>query len=169
MKLPTLFTSFALSTLSTFALTACAPQPAPQPAAQPTPQPAAQPAKPTQPAVVAAPLISGPPARNLELPAAAGAGQPREVHLLLDEPALKLVTITLRQGTELPEHHAAVPVLIQALQGAGTVLAGGERLRIDLTHPVLLAPDVAHAVTPDPATDLVLLVQHLGRRASAEP
>ena len=112
----------------------------------------------------AAPTLGGPAARVLELPATAGEGQPREVQVLLDEPALKLVTIVLRQGTLLPEHHAPVPVMIQALDGAGTVIAGAERLRIDPTHPVVLAPDVPHAVEPDAGTDLVLLVHHLGRK-----
>jgi len=108
--------------------------------------------------------FEGPAARVVELPATAGAGQPREVHVLVDEPALKVVTITLRQGTVLPEHNSSVPVTIQALQGAGTVTAGSEQLRIDPAHAVVLAPKVPHAVTPDQGTDLVLLVQHAGRR-----
>lgn len=99
--------------------------------------------------------------RALELPALAGPGQAREVRVLIDEAAVKLVTITLRQGTVLPEHQAAGPVTIQALQGAGTVTAGAERVRLDAAHAVFLAPDVAHSVEPDAGTDLVLLVYHL--------
>lgn len=105
------------------------------------------------------------PAQVVELARAAGAGAPREVRVLLDEPALKLVTIVLRQGTVLPEHDAPVPVMIQALHGAGTVTADGQRLRIDATHAVVLAAKVKHAVEPDAKSDLVLLVQHLGRSA----
>ena len=75
----------------------------------------------------------------------------------------------LRQGTVLPEHHSPVPVVIQALQGAGTVTAGTEHFRVDATHAVLLAPNVPHAVAPDDGTDLVLLVQHLGRGEEARP
>ena len=125
---------------------------------------AAQPA-----AAPATPPLGGPAARVVELPQAVGPGEPREVRVLLDEPALKLVTIILRQGTALPEHHSPVPVVIQALQGAGTVTAGSEQLRVDPAHAVVLAPNVPHAVAPDDGTDLVLLVQHLGRGEEARP
>lgn len=107
--------------------------------------------------------IEGPPVRSVELPATAGTGQPREIKVLVDEPALKLVTIVLRNGTLLPEHRSEVPVVIQALYGSGVVTAGGEQLRLDTTHPAVLAAKVSHAVAPDPGTDLVLLVHHLGR------
>ncbi len=83
--------------------------------------------------------------------------------MIVDEPALKLVSIVLRNGTELPEHHAAVPVTIQSLSGSGTVVAGKERLKLDPGHAVVLAPNVPHAVIPEPGKDLVLLVHHLGR------
>ena len=145
MKRSPLLPMFAVAAL---ALGGCAAQPV---AAPPTPP------------------IGGPAARVIELPAAAGSGDPREVRVLVDEPALKLVTIILRQGTALPEHHSPVPVVIQALQGAGTVTAGTEQLRVDPAHAVLLAPNVPHAVAPDDGTDLVLLVQHLGRREAARP
>lgn len=113
----------------------------------------------------APPALGGPAARQVDLPGAPGAGEPREVKVLVDEPALKLVTITLRGGTVLATHHAAVPVTITALQGSGTVVAGAERLRVDATHAVVLTPGVPHAVEPDAGTDLVLLVHHLGRGA----
>lgn len=109
------------------------------------------------------PALGGPTARVVELPPPPGAGKPREVRVLVDEPALKLASIVLRQGTVLPEHRSPVPVTIQALQGAGTVVAGSERLRIDATHAAVLAADVPHAVEPDAGADLVLLVHHLGR------
>lgn len=116
-----------------------------------------------------APALGGPAARVVELPPTVGPGQPREVRVLVDEPALELATIVLRRGTLLPEHHAAVPVTIQALQGAGTVIVGAERLRIDATHSVVLAARVPHAVQPDTGTDLVLLVHHLGRGEESHP
>lgn len=140
--------STLLSMLAALALGGCAKQPA---TAQPTP------------------AFDGPAARLVELPAPVGPGQPREVQVLVEEPALKLVTIILRQGTVLPEHHSSVPVTIQALQGAGIVTAGTEQFRIDPAHAVVLAPKVPHAVTPDEGTDLVLLVQHAGRREAAHP
>lgn len=108
--------------------------------------------------------------RNVELPMTAGMGEPREVRVLVDEPALKLVSIVLRGGTVLPTHRSEVSVTIVALYGSGVVLTGDEhvgveRLRLDPTHAVFLSPNVPHAVEPDAGTDLVLLVHHLRRGA----
>jgi quercetin dioxygenase-like cupin family protein len=110
----------------------------------------------------AAPL-SGPPSRIVEFPTATSAGEPREIRVLVDEPALKLASIVLRGGTVLPTHHSDVPVTIMALRGSGTVVAESKRLRLDPAHAVVLAPNVPHAVEPDAGTDLVLLVHHLRR------
>jgi quercetin dioxygenase-like cupin family protein len=107
--------------------------------------------------------LGGPASRVVELPGTPGAGQPREVRVLVDERALKLASIVLRGGTVLPTHQSDVPVTIMAIQGSGTVVAGAERLRLDPTHAVVLASNVPHAVEPDTGTDLVLLVHHLGR------
>ena len=115
------------------------------------------------------PILGGPVARTVEFPVPAGPGEPREVRVLVDEPALKLASIVLRQGTVLPEHHAPVPVTIQALQGTGTVLAAGERFGIDTAHAVVLGPNVPHTVEPDAGTDLVLLVHYLGHGEEAHP
>lgn len=109
--------------------------------------------------------LEGPASRTVEFPGAVGEGEAREVRVLVDTPALKLVSITLRNGTVLPTHSSTVPVTIQALQGAGTVVVGAERMRLDGTHAVVLAPGVAHAVEPDAGTHLVVLVHHLGRGA----
>lgn len=158
MKHSTLTTTLAVAML---AITGCATPPKAQPVAQPEAQPEAQPAPQHQA------TLGGPAARGVELPAVPGTGEPREVHVLVDEPVLKLVTIALRGGTVLPEHHSAVPVTITAVEGSGTVIAGGERFRLDATHAVVLAPKVPHAVEPDAGTDLVLLVHHLGRAADS--
>lgn len=107
--------------------------------------------------------LGGPASRVVELPGAPSAGEPREVRVLVDEPALKLASIVLRAGTVLPTHHSEAPVTIMALHGSGTVVAGAERLRLDPTHAVVLAPSVPHSVEPDTGADLVLLVHHLGR------
>lgn len=115
------------------------------------------------------PTLGGPTARSVELPVSVGPGDPREVRFLVDQPALKLATIVLRQGTVLPEHHAPVPVTIQALEGTGTVTAGGERFRIGREQALLLGPNVAHTVYPDTGTDLVLLVHYLGHSEEAHP
>jgi quercetin dioxygenase-like cupin family protein len=137
---------FLFATLS--GLVACAGPQTSAPAASPSP-----------------PTIEGARVRAVELPASAGEGEPRDVKVLVDEPALKLVTIVLRGGTQLPEHQSQVAVTIQALHGAGIVTAGGEQLRVDATHAIVLAPKVPHAVAPDPGSDLVLLVHHHGRAA----
>jgi quercetin dioxygenase-like cupin family protein len=157
MNASILTTTLAVTML---AITSCAKPPQAQPEAQPDTQPEAQPAARHQ-----APTLGGPAARGVELPAVPGTGEPREVHVLVDEPVLELVTIALRGGTVLPEHHSAVPVTITAVAGSGTVIAGEERFRLDATHAVVLAPKVPHAVEPDAGTDLVLLVHHLGRAA----
>ncbi|MRG94319.1 hypothetical protein [Polyangium spumosum] len=104
----------------------------------------------------------------LTIPREAGPGEPLEVKVLLDNPFMKVVIITLRAGTVLPMHTAPVPVTIQALAGAGTVRANGSDTRIDHEHLVALSPDVPHEVMPDAGTDLVLLVQQM-RGAPAKP
>lgn len=113
--------------------------------------------------------LGGPASRVVELPGPPGPGEPRQVRVLVDEPALELATLILRGGTVLPTHHSEVAVTIVALQGSGTVVAGTERLRLDPTHAVVLAPKVPHAVEPDAGTDLVLLVHHLGRGQEHHP
>lgn len=124
----------------------CAPPPAAE--HKPADKPAAAPAalEPFQP---------------LTLPAPNPAGPDREVTVVLDAPHLKVVSIALRRGTVLPEHTAPVPVVIQAATGAGTAVLGDQRVRLDATHAVTLAPDLPHAVEPDAGTDMTLLVLHL--------
>lgn len=133
-------------------------------AASPLPAPP-NPATPAHPA----PSKEATGARVVELPAAAGPGQPKDVQVLVDEAALKLATIVLRRGTVLPQHSSPVPVTILALQGSGTVTTGTERLPLNATHAVVLAPNVPHGVEPDAGTDMVLLVHHLGHGEKAHP
>jgi quercetin dioxygenase-like cupin family protein len=109
-------------------------------------------------------VVAGPAALAIELPGIPGDGKPREVRVLLDEPSVKLVSIVLRAGTVLPPHHSKARVTILALQGGGTLIVGEERLRLDATRAVALAPGVGHAVEPDAGQDLVLLIHHLGPR-----
>ncbi|AUX27909.1 uncharacterized protein SOCEGT47_085090 [Sorangium cellulosum] len=98
---------------------------------------------------------------RLAIPREAGPGEPREVKVILDNPFMKVVVITLRAGTVLPTHTAPSPVTIQAIAGAGTVRSSGGEARIDREHLVALSPGAPHEVAPDPGTDLVLLVQHM--------
>jgi quercetin dioxygenase-like cupin family protein len=97
----------------------------------------------------------------LRIPREAGPGEPREAKVILDNPFMKVLVITLRAGTTLPAHTATVPITIQAIAGAGTVRANGTETRIDREHLVALSPRVPHEVTPDAGTDLVLLVQQM--------
>lgn len=109
-----------------------------------------------------APAAAGPAARVVDLTPPAGT-TPKEVKIVVNEPSLKLASLTLRGGTILPAHDGDVPVMIVAQRGKGVVVANGERLAIDPDHAVFLAPKVSHAVEPEPGTDLVLLVFHLGQ------
>lgn len=107
-----------------------------------------------------------PPFRSLTIPAANPDGPDREVSVVLDAPHLKIVSIALRRGSVLPEHVAPIPVIIQAAAGAGAVVLGDRRVRLDGTHPVSLAPDVPHAVEPEAGTDMTLVVFHVRGRAT---
>jgi quercetin dioxygenase-like cupin family protein len=114
--------------------------------------PAAKPAQPAPP---------GPGFHEVAYSVAAGAGDGKEVKMLLDTPHLKLASITLRKGTVLAEHATPMPVTITAISGAGHVVAGGTKLRIEPGKMVALAPNVPHSVAPDAGTDLIVLVHHL--------
>jgi quercetin dioxygenase-like cupin family protein len=112
-----------------------------------------------------APTTAPSTARTFELPDPASEGPPREVRVLLDDPSLRIVSILLRHGTELPEHKAAGLVTIEAWSGAGHVRAQGLAHRIDARHAVTLPPGVPHTVVPEAGTNLLLLVNHHGRPA----
>ncbi len=105
-------------------------------------------------------VADGPPAAGFEVPVTPGPGPAREAKVAWTGAGLKVATIVLRAGEVLPEHDAPAAVTIVALRGAGTVLASGQRLRLDAGHAVGLAARVPHLVEPDPGTDLVLLVHH---------
>ncbi len=95
------------------------------------------------------------------VPVAAASGAPKDVELLLETPHLKLARITLRKGTVLAEHSAPMPVTIQILRGAGVIRFKDREERLSPERMVVLAPNVAHAVVPDPNTDVEILIHHL--------
>lgn len=113
----------------------------------------------------APPAAATPPAPGgihvVAVPAATPEGKDKDVEMLLDTPHLKLARITLRHGTVLEEHSAPMPVTIQVLRGSGTIQFKDRTEKISPDRMVVLAPDVAHAVTPDAGTDLELLIHHL--------
>lgn len=94
------------------------------------------------------------------IPAADPGGPVRQVRVLHDGPAMKLVSIRLR-GVDLPPHHSEFTVVIQAVEGAGAVVVGGRREPVDATHAVVLPPRAVHEVLRDGEGDLVLLVTHV--------
>ena len=106
--------------------------------------------------------FEGPTARVVELPVPPTAGPNRQANVVVDEPSLRLATITLRAGTTLPEHRSPRVVTIQALAGSGAVIVDGARYPVDAAHAVVLAPNAPHSVQPDDDEALVLLVHHAG-------
>lgn len=99
--------------------------------------------------------------RLVTLPELGADGEPREVRVLVDNSDLKLVMITLRDGTELSTHTAPVPVTIHVLEGAGTASSGKEQLRYERGAIWLLEADQPHAIKPDAGVTMVLLVHYL--------
>jgi quercetin dioxygenase-like cupin family protein len=85
-------------------------------------------------------------------------GPDREVKALAETEGLKLVAITLRRGTELPDHVAPGPITIQVTAGRVTLLAGGEVHDLAPGQVAMVAAGVHHTLRPigdEPA--LVLL------------
>lgn len=108
------------------------------------------------------------PTHIVPLPDTAGDGPAKEHQVVLDTPFVKLVTITLRKGTALPEHAAPVPVTIQALSGNGTVITDGKPEKISPTSMILVAPGAKHEVKPEGQGDLVLLVHYLKMKGGGD-
>lgn len=94
------------------------------------------------------------------VPAPAAEGSAKEVAVVADLPAVKIVAITLRAGTPLPEHTAPVPVTIQAAHGAATLTSGGTTTPLAPGRFVVLDANVPHAVTPVDGTPVTVLVHH---------
>ena len=94
------------------------------------------------------------------IPPADPSGPPRQVRVLHDDPAVKLVAIRLR-GVDLPPHQSDFAVVIQAVAGAGEVVVGDRREPLDGGRGVVLPPRAVHAVTRAGEGDLVLLVTHV--------
>ena len=118
-------------------------------------------------ATLAVPASAADPTHAVAVPTTAAAGQGREVKVLLDTPYVKLVSITLHNGTVLSEHSAPVAVTVQALSGSGVVRTGDTKDRVAVGQLVLIAPNAVHEVTPDGNGDLVLLVHYLKSATAA--
>ena len=109
----------------------------------------------------AAALAASPPGLHpVTVPAPLSEGAPKEVVVLADLPAVKIVAITLRAGTALPEHAAPVPVTIQAAYGTATLTIAGVSTPLTPGAFVVLDANTPHAVTPTDATPVTVLVHH---------
>jgi quercetin dioxygenase-like cupin family protein len=97
-------------------------------------------------------------ALSVAVPAALG--PPKEVSVLADLPTVKIVAITLRGGTTLPEHKAAVPVTIAVAHGAATLHVAGSTAPLRAGSFVVLDANTVHAVVPDNADPVTVLVHH---------
>lgn len=87
-------------------------------------------------------------------------GAPKEVAVIADLPAVKIVAITLRAGTTLPEHTAPVPVTIQAAHGAATLTVAGATTPLAQGAFVVLDANTPHTVTPIDTAPVTVLVHH---------
>lgn len=110
---------------------------------------------------LAMPAAHACPAHAVALPVPPVAGAPKETKELLDTPFVKLVSITLRGGTVLPDHAAPVAVTLQALTGSAVVKYGEKQEKIGPGQLVLLGPNTVHSVVPDGKGDVVILVHFL--------
>ena len=99
--------------------------------------------------------------QTLELPLAAGIGEGKEMAVLLETPYLKLVTITLRDGTSLPSHRTPTPVTIQVLEGEGVIHVGSRPVSVTKGSLVALMAGEEHDVITKSGTSIVLLVHYL--------
>ncbi len=102
------------------------------------------------------------PTHAVPLPTELGKGEPgKKVEVLLDTPFVKLVSITLRGGTTLPDHAVGQAITLQALVGNGTVTVGEEKTELSEGQMMLVAPGAKHSVTPTGSGDLVVLLHFL--------
>lgn len=111
----------------------------------------------------------GPEPQLLTLPPSTNGGPSRDVHVLADTAALKLVAIELRDGTGLPVHESPHPITIQVLRGEATLLVGSAKFLIGSAQILTLPAKTPHAVELRPGTTATLLIHHLrGGQAAGE-
>lgn len=108
--------------------------------------------------------------RQIRLPSRPGPGDAIEERVLHDDDHVKLTTITLRRGTELPERAYPAATTIQTLHGSGALRFGdGTRVQIGPGRMLVLDAGKRHSVKPGVYGYLVLLVQHTKSARSALP
>ena len=82
--------------------------------------------------------------------------------VLLQSPAVKIVTIRVKAGGTLPEHSAPSNVLVQAASGSGSLVAGSEKYPLNANQMVVIPANASHSVVADSGSDLVLVIHHYG-------
>lgn len=108
--------------------------------------------------------------QQIRLPNRPGSGPPMEEAVLFETDDTKLVTVTLRRGTELPERSYGSPVTMQALHGNGTVnFEGGATSAVGPGRMLAIASGKRHSVKPGVYGYLVLLVQQTKTARSHTP
>jgi len=101
------------------------------------------------------------PTHEVTVPTGPGNGKPREVKELLDTPFVKLVSITLRDGTKLSKHKVGQAITLQAIAGSGKVTVDKTVDTLGPGRVVLIGPGAEHEIVPDGKAELVLLVTFL--------
>jgi quercetin dioxygenase-like cupin family protein len=85
-------------------------------------------------------------------------GPDKQVVPLFTGPRRTLVQITLRNGTTLAAHKAAVPITIHCVAGTGTLTLKDEGAAVPLKPGVLvtLEPGVVHEIVAAPSVSVLL-------------
>ncbi len=95
-------------------------------------------------------------------------GPPKESHRIQDHSGFLLVSITLRDGAEVPSHVAKEPIIVTCLAGAGDFIVedGREIISLEPGTVVTLAAGVRHGLRARPALRVTLVrIRQLGPEA----
>ena len=102
------------------------------------------------------------------VPLVEAADRPLVAGAIVDEPGVRILSIRIAPGGQLPEHVIPHPVSITAVAGSGQVLIDGEPHPLDQEHVVLVPTGRPHVVEPSPGEALTLVVHQLrGARGPA--
>lgn len=87
--------------------------------------------------------------------------KPVQAQVQLDQPAVKVVTITIAPGATLPVHTTPVHATVVAMSGSGTVSIADKTVPLPEHGVVFLPKQIPHGVQNPGKTPLVLSVHHL--------
>ena len=103
---------------------------------------------------------------TVTFPAPPNLGPDMEHHVVLDIPGLKIVAITLRSATPLPEHRAPTQITLQAIHGTARVIVAGITTTLSEGRFVVLDANVPHTVQPEHG--MVTLLVHNHKRTTGD-